>query len=759
MVGKLVLSFFLGALLLGGPLATNAWASHNGPVIFVDDDNPVEDDTDGDYHFHSLKAVFEQPFPGVGENDLIVVDPGTYEGNITIGVKGVVLKASEGRDLTKFTGSITITGKEVQVIGFDVDATGQSAAFVVQNDNVLLQDNKAHNANAAGIVVESGSDGVQLMGNEVFNNGTEGIHVRGDSDNAVVQKNQARSNGAIGVFISDSSDRAVVQENDVSLNQSEGIKVQDADFAEIDANSVFNNALDGIRLEGANDGVVLNNTIRSSGGFGVSVVDADNNVVRQNTSVSNDGGGIALRGSQGSSKRNIVDENAISGNIRAGSEGILLQGDVSSNVILGNTVTNNSFGMRFLATSSGEAPSSNVVDKNSIKDSPEDGIEVAGSAGRNQIKNNVLSGNNKVGIRANNGNGNDEFFNNQIFNNGHQGILLDGSPRNNVSNNELRDNGREGVALINGASNNSVSANSVVHNRSHGISVASGSDSNDVEGNSISDNRQDGIQVDGAAQLDVRENAIEANVGLGLSLTNATGVDVENNLIRNNNAGGVYVEASSVVDIEQNNIHDNTQFGLTSVGSSRDLKADRNWWGAAQGPAGVFEGVGNAALGVDVTQVFPWLTAPFDQLMLGSTTGEIIDDFGVNDAVDFLATDKADVAVHFFQVNAEEDGMIIASKYEAGKPDALSSLRGAIKAVSLLVSGLNSGTTLINVKYDDSEVPAGASKETLRLFYFNGSQWVQLSGRSRTNVNIVEGEIAVQALKAGVIIAMAPGGN
>ncbi|MFQ6117582.1 MAG: hypothetical protein ACE5LQ_04875, partial [Candidatus Bipolaricaulia bacterium] len=84
----------------------------------MDDDNPPEDDTDGDYHFHSIAAIFaEGAFPKIRENDTIIVDPGTYEGNITIGVKGVTLKASQGRELTKFLGSITITAKDVQVIG------------------------------------------------------------------------------------------------------------------------------------------------------------------------------------------------------------------------------------------------------------------------------------------------------------------------------------------------------------------------------------------------------------------------------------------------------------------------------------------------------------------------------------------------------------------------------------------------------------------------------------------------------------------
>lgn len=762
MVGKLGFSLILAFLLLGSSFAVTAWASHDGPIFYVDDDNPESDDFDGDYHFNSLAAVFDSSnsaFPSVGENDLIIVDPGTYNGSITISVKGVILKAPEGRDLTKFVGQITITAKDVQVIGLDVDATGQSAAFVVQNDNVMLEGNKAHNSSEAGILVEAGSDNVTLKGNEVFNNGTEGILVRSDSDSAVIENNQARSNGAIGIFVSGSSDRVSVSNNGVSLNQSEGIKVQDSDLAEVRGNSVTNNALDGIRFEDANDGNVLENSVSSSGGYGISLVDSDNNSVRQNELASNDGGGIALRGSQASSKRNIVEGNTITGNIRAGSEGLLLEGDVSSNVILGNTIANNSFGIRFKSTSMGGAPSNNVIDGNDIKDSPEDGIELSGSAGRNQIRKNTLSGNNKAGIRANNENGNDQFENNEIFNNGQQGIIIDASARNTVAHNEIRDNGRAGIALVNGASNNNVIANIVSRNRSDGIAISGGSNSNDLEDNTVSGNRQNGVLLENVNKLDVRGNTIKDNVAHGIEIVSSSDVDVENNQINGNNTGGIFVSASATLDIEQNDILDNTQFGLSATPDTFDLKADRNWWGAARGPAGVFEGTGNAALGVVVADVFPWLTAPFAHLRLGSTAGEIIDDFGFDDPASFLAQDKADIDVNFFKVDPEEDGMIIVSKFETDRPEALSSLNGALKAISVLVSGLRSGTTLIDVKYKDSELPPGVNKDTLRLFYYDGSRWVQLDGRSRSNVNIVEGELPVAVLRDGVILAIAPGGN
>ena len=784
-VGKLALSLFLALVLLSG--STTVWASHNGPVFFVDDDNPVGDDMDGDYHFHSIQAIFDtlndpKAFPKIGENDRILVDPGTYVGNITISVKGVVLESTEGRDLTKFEGSITISAKDVKVIGFDLDATGQDSGFVVRSNNALLQGNKAHNAKAAGIVVEDSSDEVQLLDNEVFNNGTEGIHVQGNSDNGLIQNNQIRSNGAIGVFVSESSDRITVSDNDVSLNQSEGIKVQGSDGAEVSANRVKNNALDGVRFEDANDGTIANNQVNSSGGFGISVVDSDNNSVNDNTTGSNDGGGIAVRGSQLSAQRNEVLNNTITDNIRAGSAGVLLEGDASSNKVQANTISSNSFGVRLKSTSMGGAPGNNLVEKNDILDSPEDGIEVSGSAGRNRFVGNTLSGNNKAGVHLNNAEGNDEVLNNKINNNGHQGVLAEGSPRNTIAHNEIKDNGREGVALAD-ASNNNVLDNAIDHNRKDGIALSGASDNNDIEDNQILNNRQNGVNASGANNLDLRHNVIQGNVARGVSFDGVSGADVANNEISSSNTGGVWINASGNLDIEQNNIHDNVQFGL-NASDTTELKADRNWWGSGRGPAGAFEGQGNAVLGVDVpTQVFPWLTAPYQLLRLGSTAGRIIDDFGFGDPASFLAMDKSDADVDFFKVNAEENGLIITSKFEnfsdlasskgteaatCPSPFCVGQLQGAIKALSVLVSGLNSGTTLINVKYNESELN-GATPETLRLYYWDptcdagcsisGGRWVQLPGQSRSNVNIVEGEISVDILKQGRIIALAPGGN
>lgn len=782
MVGKVTLSFLIAILLFASP---SVWASQNGPVFFVDDDNPPSDDCDGDFHFHSIAAVFAtlsnpNVFPKLDENDTVVVDPGNYSTAVTyaagecqdivgsaieISKKGVILKAPEGRDLTKFAGQIIITAKEVKVIGLDVDATDQTSAFLVLNDNVLLDANKAHNASEAGIVVDAGSDNVSITNNEVFNNGTDGVHVRGDSDDATVDGNQLRSNGAIGVFVSGASDRATVSNNQISLNQSEGVKVQDSDFADVMDNEVTNNALDGIRFEDANDGMIADNVISSSGGYGVALVDSDSNEVNGNSTTNNDGGGVALRGSEHASKRNLILENTITDNIRAGSEGILLEGDVTSNVIQGNDISNNSFGIRFKTPSSGASPSNNTIDNNNISGSPEDGIEVLGSEGRNTIKSNTLTGNNKAGIRVVNNSGNDEFKNNKIFNNGHQGILIDGSPRNTVEANEVTNNGRQGIALANGASNNNVMNNMVKDNRSDGITAADGANGNDIEGNEVSGNRQNGILLDSVDKVDVRSNTVERNVARGLSIENSTAIDVEHNTITRNNTGGVWIRSSVELDIEQNDIFDNSEFGLAvdqewpaPETMSDNLKADRNWWGASRGPAGVYEGNGNAVLGVHVEHVFPWLTAPFDYLTLGTTSGEIFDDFGAGNQSEFVAMDKADIDVSFFNVDSEEDGMVIVSKYQDEKPEALEQLPGAIKAISLLVSGLNSGDTVLSVTYTDEEL-GGANKDTLALYYWDGSSWTQLNGRSFSSVNMVEGELSVEALRDGVILAVAPGGN
>lgn len=786
MVGKVTLSFLVAILLFASP---SVWASQNGPVFFVDDDNSPSDDCDGDFHFHSIAAVFAtlnnpNAFPKLDENDTIVVDPGNYSTSVTyaagecqdinatsidISKKGVVLEAPEGRDLTKFAGQIIISAKEVRVIGLDVDATGQSSAFLVLNDNVLLDANKAHNASEAGIVVDEGSDNVTVTNNEVFNNGTDGVFVRGDSDGTTISTNQIRSNGAIGVLVYGASDRAVVQDNKISLNQSEGVKVQDSDFAEVENNDVTNNALDGIRFEDANDGVINNNTISSSGGYGIALVDSDSNEVSANSTTNNDGGGVALRGSEHSSKRNLILQNTITDNIRAGSEGVLLEGDVTSNTIQGNTINNNSFGVRFKTPSSGSSPSNNTIDNNTIQDSPEDGIEILGSEGRNTIKANTLSGNNKAGIRVVNFSGNDEFKNNKIFNNGHQGILIDGSPRNTVQANEITNNGREGIALTNGAVNNNVLDNIVKDNRSQGIAATAGANGNDIETNTVSGNRQNGIMLDGVEKVDVRGNTVERNVARGLAIENSNGIDVEHNKVTRNNTGGVWIRSSVELDIEQNNIFDNTEFGLAvdqewpaPAVMSENLKADRNWWGASRGPAGVYEGNGNAVLGVHVEHIFPWLTAKFEYLTLGTTSGEIFDDFGAGNQSEFVAMDKADIDISFFNIDAEEDGIVIVSKFDLAvdseKPAELEQLPGAIKAISLLVSGLNSGDTVLSVQFTDEELN-GVNKDILALHYWDGSNWVQLNSRSFANINLVEGELSVETLRNGVVLAVAPGGN
>ncbi len=765
-------------------MASQTFADHGGPITFVDIKNPVADDQDCDFHFKTLKAALTKcPLQEYGT---IIVDPGIYdEGLLEVNVKGLIIKSSGGAQRTKINGCFKLSGKEVELQGFDINAVSCDQGIVVANREVKVRENIVHEAKMDGLEVSGVSDSATITNNRFFNNSRYGIYVRQDSSQGIqILKNEIQSNGSSGILLEGNTDRFNISENDVSLNLGAGLLILGSDEGQAAKNTFSANQLEGIKLDKSNGNVVVNNAITANGLFGISIVGGNNNEVRTNDLTSNRAGGVALRGNGTAAQRNTIENNKIEGNTQAGASGVLLEGNVTGSILLKNEIKRNSFGLRLTRSpvASESEPSNNTIDSNQIMGSDEDGVRVEASFGLNLFRSNQIADNNRVGIRILGGRGNDEIADNVIQNNGDDGIRIEQSDRNTIRENEIARNGGGdgsggvndggGIVLIQ-ANYTTVQKNSLRDGEANGVLLR---ESNNVKifENTIERYQQDGVNGQKANNLLLEDNRIQTNRERGVSLKECTAADLQRNIITANTLGGVFFSSCNGANLQMSEITDNLRYGLW-VENSQNMTARRNWWGDPKGPAGVFEGRGNAVIMIGVQggnsfpleidrivdAILPWLTDRLGEQLESSVAGFLLSDFGPG-KVDLDVMDRADGRVSLFSVEKEERGIAILAKYKQPLPSQEKSyyhptpLTGAIKTVSVLTSGFGTGTAIVGVAFTDAELPSNVNKANLRLFYWNGSRWVPLPGKSLQNVNLVEGEIDVKLLRDGVIIALAP---
>lgn len=761
-----------------------ALADHGGPITFVDIKNPPSEDEDCDYHFRTLKAALARC--PLQEFSTIIVDPGIYdEGELEVSIKGLIIKSSGGAQRTKIKGCFAINAKKVQLQGFDIHAAACDTGVAVANREVELHGLIIHEAKSDGIQIGGGSDGTVIANNRLFNNSRYGIHALGGSYNLQITQSRVESNGSSGILLEGNSNRFTISENEAVLNLGAGLLVLNSDGGQITNNTFTANKLEGVKLDKSNGHVIVGNTVTSNGLFGISLVGSDNNEVRGNEVMSNRAGGVALRGNGEQTQRSTVESNQILNHSQTGSSGVLLEGDVIGSIILKNTISGNSIGVRLTRSEQTEGePSNNTIDSNDVRDSDMDGIRVEASFGLNLFRSNQITDNNGVGLYILGGRGNDEIADNLIQGNGHEGVRIEGSARNAVHDNEITGNGGgDGSGDVNdGGSivllktqNTTVRGNRLHDGEPNGILLMETQNTRILE-NTVERHQQDGIKGSEVTGLFLEGNTIRMNRERGIALRACADLDMQRNVVTDNTLGGVFTADCDGVHVQMNEITDNLRYGLWVEGS-RDIEARRNWWGDPSGPAGIFAGRGNAVIFVNndvqggnstplaqdaiLQAVVPWLTDRVGEQIEGSVMGFLFTDFGP-DKVEADAMTPTDARLALFNVDKEERGIAILSRYATPLPgensfyQPVGELPNAIKTISVVTSGFSSGRAVIDVAYRDDELPEGVNRANLRLFYWDGSQWTVLPGKSLQNVNLVEGEIDVTLLRRGALVALAP---
>jgi nitrous oxidase accessory protein NosD len=254
-----------------------------------------------------------------------------------------------------------------------------------------------------------------------------------------------------------------------------------------------------------------------------------------------------------------------------------------------------------------------------------------------------------------------------------------------------------------------------------------------IEGNLIRDFVTGGTGIAGQfLNTEIKNNTVKGYVeGAGMSFETHYGrplsenVKVESNNFTGNSFGIYVFETQTTltgITVNFNNIVDNSWFGVRNDGNAT-LDATRNWWGANDGPSHAGPGSGDAVS--DNVNFEPWLGAAPVTLKTETATNSTVD-----------AKEEADT-----EVTVNGTAMVTVAQL-AGNPggDAPTGFGALGKYIDVYVPDTTEVTELeIRLYYTDAEVVAAgiSEEESLRLFSWNGTAWVQCSDSGVNTANTI----------------------
>jgi hypothetical protein len=231
------------------------------------------------------------------------------------------------------------------------------------------------------------------------------------------------------------------------------------------------------------------------------------------------------------------------------------------------------------------------------------------------------------------------------------------------------------------------------------------------------------------------ENFIGTELGAGVAIIDEVGtsiVEITGSTISNNGIG-ILVLSGSTQEAHFNNIVDNTDYGVRNDGGDT-VYATRNWWGDDTGPSGFGPGDGDAVS--SNVNFEPWLGAQSVTQRVEDDTVDAIDEADIQ----VVVTGKATVTIARYASNPYP----LSGGAGGGAPSSLNLFAQETYLPldiwrDVRASNIEPGTEFeLRLYYTDAEVTAvDIDEESLRLFWWNGTEWVQCldSGVDTASIN------------------------
>jgi hypothetical protein len=255
------------------------------------------------------------------------------------------------------------------------------------------------------------------------------------------------------------------------------------------------------------------------------------------------------------------------------------------------------------------------------------------------------------------------------------------------------------------------------------------------------------------------ENEIAQNARAGIRLEHVMHVVATGNAVRANGAGGISLTKVADLDLQANAISENMQFGVMAS-ESMNLSARRNFWGMVEGPAGGFSGQGNAVLGLDPTQLIPWLPAAPDQIQPASVAGKLIVDSG-GDRVQLDAHETTGIELELRELRqVGQDQIRAPALISLGRythvPASVQTMPDGIGYYHVLVRGFDSGVADFTIYYDEAALSSQGSDSPLRVFSYLHGKWTPLATNPQPHLGRVVAEAPLTQLEGVLVLAPEP---
>jgi parallel beta-helix repeat protein len=742
-------------LLLPAQGAPTTIASPDGLAFTVDIKRPASADHDGTRNYRTLTALLApDAYPKPGEHDAVLIAPGVYPGDLVIAIKGLILRAPAGPEKTVIGGQITLTAPDVTLDGLRIKAAGAEAALRLDHaSGTRFEHGQLSEGRIAGLLARE-SDSFTVQASRITDNSGRGIWIADHSQGAKLDGLQVQGNGGVGIAIEQSND-AQITASTISLNGAAGIDLETAQGAEIQHNLIQGNAGPGIQLVTNGGSYIEDNEVVGNASFGILLRDSSDNSVIANFIHDNDracvgSGGIGIEAGAPGARGNRLERNQIEAQAQPEAVGIALRGRVTGSEIRENQINQNYRGIA-LGALGGEGPQANRLIANQISASKAEGLLMEASGGANLIQGNEVAKNLQVGIRVNSG-GRDQLQANVIRDNGAEGIWLRSSPDETLSGNRITHNGKAGLRLEGGSDGAWIENGWIAQNGGDGLALI-GVRSARVQSNSFSANQGVGIRARNAQRLRAQGNEIESNRDVGIHLDSVTEIDMSGNRIHGNRQGGIAIAgASQKIDLSENSFVSNGPFGLKAESTVAELVAQRNWWGAAEGPSGVSPGgpaTADKVEGVTLAAVFPWLPAPPDQVSMRSVRGLIVERVQGGEALD--ARDVAGAKVQLLSDVKGGPALLLLARPSQTAFQRIRS-QPALALAYVQIAGASSGSAEIAFAYSASQLSPQTSSNRLQLFRLgSGGSWPALESHFDAQKQLVIARLSVSDLRNALI--------
>lgn len=406
-------------------------------------------------------SSISSPYPKAGVC-LYYVDFINISGNTILNNScGVYLNSSSTNTITaniikdNFDDRINLFNSESNTLTGNTIINNYDSIDLDSSSNNIVMVNTITNS-YGGIGLDSSSNNI-VMGNTVTN--ASGIYLDSSSNNTLMGNTLTNNEGAIDLF--SHCNNNTLKDNIITGNTNDGIHIYDSTSNSITGNTIINNSDDGIHISSGGNNTITGNTLINNTNLGIILHDSGNNTLTDNTFFNC--GLYAL-----SLFLNTITNNTVNGRpliyLQDKSDIIIDNANEAGQIILVNCInitvqnqelSNNNIGIELWDTNNC------FIVGNTIINNTDNGILLSSGSDNNIITGNTIIQNN-YGINLDHSDKN-TMIGNTIIQNNH-GIDVDHSNRNTIIGNTITQNNFGIYLTYSGGYSDGYAGNKIYHN-------------------------------------------------------------------------------------------------------------------------------------------------------------------------------------------------------------------------------------------------------------------------------------------------------